>query len=249
LGNFGFFLLQQGERERGRLLICESLEMSSQLGNIYDSGKCHQFLAWLDSEEGDRTGAIMHHREAFRCFKQVGSPEAKKVRADLRRLEAEAAVESPFKPEVVRVVRALLNDKSSWEEIRALLEQEQMLLMTEEADQLFCALIEQAQQDDTRIAKDRADYFAAHLLLLRDARASSMPAAWDRFMQTLRIDEQDNEMHSAPIAEGLTQEEAERAAQNAAFLAKQFGFSTDDPQLPALQQHLRDFLAEQQETQ
>ena len=247
LGNFGLFLHRAGERARGRRLINESLEMSSRLSNIYDVGKCHQFLAWLDGDEGNRVGAMTHYREALRYFEQVGSPEARKVRADLRRLEAAAAVERPFNPEVVRVVRAFLNDNNSWEETRALLEHEQALL-TDETDQFLSALIEQAQRDETPVAQDRADYFAAHLLLLRDARASDIPVAWDRFKQALLLDEQEEGAQSSLPAEGLTQEEAERAAQSSSFLAKKFGLSSDDPQLPTLQQHLRDFLSEQQET-
>jgi tetratricopeptide (TPR) repeat protein len=249
LGNFGLFLYRQGEQERGRAFIHESLEMSQRLHHSYDVGKCHQFLAWLASDEGNRAEAITHYREALRCFERVGSPEAKKVRADLRQVQAEIAVERPFKPEVVRVVRALLHDHNSWEETHALLEQEQALLLTNETEQFLGALIDQAQQDGTPVAQDRADYMAAHLFLLRDARASTVSAAWERFRQTLLITEEPEEAPEVSPATSLTHEEAAHAAENASFLAKKFGLPSDDPQLPILQQHLRDFLAEQQETQ
>ncbi len=199
-GNLGFFLAQQGERERGRGLINESLEISKRLGKIDDMGKCHQFLAWLDSEEGNRVYAIAHYREALRCFEQVQSPDAEQVRVDLRKLEADAALERPFKPEVVRAVRALLNDNASWKETRALLEREQALLLTDEADQFLGALIEQVQQGEAADAQARADYYAAHLFLLRDARASSIGAAWARFKRTNLLDEQDERLPGAAEA-------------------------------------------------
>ena len=248
LGNFGLFLHQQGEQEHGRALINESLEMSTRLGNIYDIGKCHQFLAWLDSDEGNRADAIAHNNKALGCFKQVLSPETRQVRADLHKLEADVAVERPFRQEVVRAARALLSDNISWEGMHALLEREQALLLTDETDQFFCALIEQAQQSNAPDDQDRADYFAAHLFLLRDARASNISAAWARFEPTLLLDEQDEEPRGSSQAEGLTGNKAMRVAQDVSFLAEKFGLSSDDPQLPTLQRHLLDYLTEQQNT-
>ena len=43
---------------------------------------------------------------------------------------------------------------------------------------------------------------------------------------------------------GLTEEEAERAAQDAAFLAEKFGLAADDPSIPALQEQVRQMLAQ-----
>src|SRR5262249_3873418 len=43
---------------------------------------------------------------------------------------------------------------------------------------------------------------------------------------------------------GLAEEEAERAAQDAAFLAEKFGLAADDPNIPAIQEQLRQALAQ-----
>jgi hypothetical protein len=84
--SFGFFLRKYGQRERGRKLIEEALAICERLSDISGVGDCHQFLAWLDRDAGNATGAIAHFREALRCFEQVQSPDAEEVRADLRRL-------------------------------------------------------------------------------------------------------------------------------------------------------------------
>ena len=90
LRNLGVLIGQNGQPERGRALIEESLSLSTQLGDPMAAGKCHQFLAWLDRDAGDRAGAIAHYREALRRFEQVRSPDAEDVRRDLRALGEDA---------------------------------------------------------------------------------------------------------------------------------------------------------------
>ena len=90
LRNLGALIGQHGQPERGRALIEESLSLSTQLGDPMTTGKCHQFLAWLDEQSGDRAGAIVHYREALRRFEQVRSPDAEDVRRDLRALGEDA---------------------------------------------------------------------------------------------------------------------------------------------------------------
>jgi tetratricopeptide (TPR) repeat protein len=88
LRNLGVFIGQRGEPVQGREMIAEALAISERLSDVYNIGKAHQFLAWLDRDEGNRAGAIAHYREALRRFEQVQSPDAEDVRADLRRLGA-----------------------------------------------------------------------------------------------------------------------------------------------------------------
>jgi tetratricopeptide (TPR) repeat protein len=90
LRKLGVFIGQHGEPEQGRALIRESLAISERLSDIYNIGKCHQFLAWLDEGEGKRAEAIEHYREARRCFARVQAPDAA-ARARLRALGAEEA--------------------------------------------------------------------------------------------------------------------------------------------------------------
>jgi len=182
LRNLGVFIGQHGEPEPGRQMIAEALAISERLSDIYNIGKAHQFLAWLDEGEGNNAGAIAHYREALRRFEQVQSPDAQEVRADLRKLEADEAFERPFRPEVVRALRAFLNTPS-WPEMRSVLEREQALLLTDEADQFLSALIEQAQQSNDPEAQQQANLLIAHLLLLLRARESDIPTAWAWFEQ------------------------------------------------------------------
>lgn len=67
-------------------MIEEALEICTQLDAPYDTGKCHQFLAWLDEEAGNRAGMVAHYRAALRLFTQVRSPDADEVRDELRAL-------------------------------------------------------------------------------------------------------------------------------------------------------------------
>jgi tetratricopeptide (TPR) repeat protein len=87
LVNFGYFSAEQlGDPERGRKLILNSLAISDTLNNVYNAGKCHQFLAWIDEDGGNLENAVAHYREALRRFVQVQSPDAERVREDLRAL-------------------------------------------------------------------------------------------------------------------------------------------------------------------
>jgi tetratricopeptide (TPR) repeat protein len=91
LRNLGVFLAQQfDEPAEGRRRILDSLAISERLGGVYEMGKCHQFLAWIDEGEGNREATISHYREALRRFEQVQSPDAEDVREALRRLGGEA---------------------------------------------------------------------------------------------------------------------------------------------------------------
>ncbi|HEX6798449.1 MAG TPA: NB-ARC domain-containing protein [Ktedonobacterales bacterium] len=89
LRNLGIFIGQRDEPERGRAMIEEALEICTELGAVRETGKCHQFLAWLDRDEDNRAGMIAHYREALRLFTQVHSPVADEVRAALRALGEE----------------------------------------------------------------------------------------------------------------------------------------------------------------
>lgn len=179
LRNLGVFIGQNGEPAQGRQMIAEALAISERLGDIYNIGKAHQFLAWLEQREGNAPAAIAHYREALRCFEQVQSPDAEEVRADLHKMEFEL----PFTPAVVRAVRVFLNT-ASWPETRVVLEQEQVLLM-DEADQFLLALVEQAQQSADPDAQQQANLLAAHGLLLRKARESDIPTAWAWFEENV----------------------------------------------------------------
>jgi tetratricopeptide (TPR) repeat protein len=90
LRNLGIFIGQRGEPEQGRKMIAEALAISERLSDISNIGKSRQFLATLDRDAGNRAEAIVHFREALRCFEQVQSPDAEQVRADLRQLGANA---------------------------------------------------------------------------------------------------------------------------------------------------------------
>ncbi|WIG59789.1 MAG: hypothetical protein OJF49_002536 [Ktedonobacterales bacterium] len=87
LRNFGVFLARkQGEPERGSAMIEQSLSICERLSDIQGIGYCHRFLAVLDEDARNRSGAIAHYREALRRFVQVESPDAEDVRGALRRL-------------------------------------------------------------------------------------------------------------------------------------------------------------------
>jgi len=88
LRNLGMMLAQNlGEVATGRAMIEESLTLSERLGQVYETGKCHEFLAWLDRDAGNRLEAAEHYRQALQRYEQVNSPDAETVRHDLQRLE------------------------------------------------------------------------------------------------------------------------------------------------------------------
>ncbi len=135
LRDLGNLLRIEQQLDQARILLQQALEISTRLGSIQYIGDCHQFLAWVEADVDNRSASVAHDHEALRCFVQVQSPDAEDVRAHLRALE----VEESFPPDVVRAVRAFLNI-ASWPETRAILEQEQALLLRDEVDQfLKCA--------------------------------------------------------------------------------------------------------------
>jgi tetratricopeptide (TPR) repeat protein len=87
--NLGIFTAQQGEVSSGRAMIEQSLAIAQRLGDVYQIALCHQSLARLYTDIGERPNALAHYREALRTFEQVGSPEAESVRDSLRRLGSE----------------------------------------------------------------------------------------------------------------------------------------------------------------
>jgi tetratricopeptide (TPR) repeat protein len=87
LRRLGVFVVERGDPGSGRKLILEALTICEQLRDILGEGECYQFLARIDEAEGNPVEAIGHFREALRCFAQVQSPSAEKVRTDLQRLE------------------------------------------------------------------------------------------------------------------------------------------------------------------
>ena len=66
LRNLGVFLAQRfDEPAEGRRRILDSLAISERLGGVYEMGKCHQFLAWIDEGEGNREARL--RTTARRC--------------------------------------------------------------------------------------------------------------------------------------------------------------------------------------
>ncbi len=80
--------LDRGRIAEGRQLIDQSRAIYERLGDVYEIGRCHQQLAWLDERERKHDEVIAHYREALRRFEQVQSPDAEDVRAALRELGA-----------------------------------------------------------------------------------------------------------------------------------------------------------------
>lgn len=215
LRDFGTFLRKHGQPERGRDFLNEALVVSERLGDISEIGKAHQFLAWLERDEGRPESAISHYRKALHCLGQVFSPDAEEVRSDLRQLE------------IVQALIAFVNTKSG-EEARAVLEREQVLLLTDEADQFLSSQIEQAQQNNDA---HHADSLKNPHAVLRRARETGISTALAEFEASRKMGRN---------LTALTGEEAERAAQNATFLAEMLGLAPDDPRVPIFQQQLRD---------
>ncbi len=87
-------------------------------------------------------------------------------------------------------------------------------------------------------------YLETHLTLLRHAREIGILAAWDEF-KAEHIASREDQGSEAGV--GLTQEEADRGAEDAAFLAEKLGLAADAPQIPALQERLRQMLAQAQQ--
>ncbi|HLW02283.1 MAG TPA: TIR domain-containing protein [Ktedonobacterales bacterium] len=88
LRDFGSFLEQRSEPERGRKLMLEGLALLQRLNDVLNLGWCYERLAWLEQRQGNNAAAIAYFREALRCLEQVQSPDAEKVRARLRKLGA-----------------------------------------------------------------------------------------------------------------------------------------------------------------
>ena len=143
--------------------------------------------------------------------------------------------------EEVRAIKAFLAT-NSWEETRSVLEREQALLLTESVSQFLADAITHAWQSDDPEIRKRAQYLEAHLTLLQRAREVGIPAAWEEFTAVYISSSEEEQRAEGQI--GLTEEEAERAAQDAAFLVEKFGLDVDDPTIPAIQAQLRQKLAE-----
>jgi tetratricopeptide (TPR) repeat protein len=181
LSDFGHFLSQETtEEDRARTMITESIEISKQLSYVYRLGKCYQYLAWLDNRQQKRGEALTHYREALHCFVQVQAPEVEEVRGDLFIVEANA--------EIVAAVQAFTSIKmSSSAEIRNVLEKEQALLLTDEADQILSVLISQVRQNvDHRAQRKRSNVLSAYRVLLHKAREAGISAAVEYVNDTAR---------------------------------------------------------------
>jgi uncharacterized protein (DUF1778 family) len=83
-------------------------------------------------------------------------------------------------PEEVRAISAFFNT-AAWDETRDVLEREQTLLLTDRADELLSAALEQDRQNHDPESQKLAAYTEAHLKLLRRAREVGIPAAWEEF--------------------------------------------------------------------
>jgi hypothetical protein len=141
----------------------------------------------------------------------------------------------------MQAIRAFLNT-NSWDETRAVLEREQALLLTESASRFLLEALEHARQSDDLEMQQRGDYLEAHLALLHRAREVGISAAWEEFQATYMSREDEEEGAAGQIT--LTEDEAERAAQDAAFLVEKLGLDAGDPEIPAVQEHLRQKLDE-----
>jgi Tfp pilus assembly protein PilF len=89
LRGWGFLLCQQNERARGRDMIEQSMAISERLNDVYNIGKCQEYLASIEAQQGNREEAIAHCQEALRRYEQVQSSDAEKIREALRRLDEE----------------------------------------------------------------------------------------------------------------------------------------------------------------
>jgi tetratricopeptide (TPR) repeat protein len=86
LRNLGAFIGLHGERDAGRAFIQEGFAISTALEDQQGIGDCHQFLAWLARNAGDRATARAEFAQALAIFEQLGSPDADDVRRDLAAL-------------------------------------------------------------------------------------------------------------------------------------------------------------------
>ena len=84
----------------------------------------------------------------------------------------------------------------SWYETRAALEGEQLLLLTDKADQIITSLIEQHERYDEQQRTRVAQYILLHRMLLRRARMVGIPRAWKRF--EVEIQEQERVTNLTP---------------------------------------------------
>ncbi len=169
LSEYGDFLRQAGDQARARMLLNEAIQISGKIDYTYRLGKCHQYLAKLEEQQGDNAGAIASYRTALSYFEQVGAAELKEVPADVVVLETD--------PEIVRAVRAFTGTTSR-EEAQTYLQRERSLLFTDSADQLLSALVDQVRQNaDPEAEMTRSVHLRARLYELRNARQAILQAA------------------------------------------------------------------------
>lgn len=147
-----------------------------------------------------------------------------------RQLEQPHGQVSDAPPEEVHPILQAFVTTSSWEETRAFLEREQALLLTNTANQLLESWVIQAAQNNHT---GQANYLNNHRILLLQARKLGIPDAWAEFERFTSPEKPEDEMFA------LTAEEAERAAQDAAFLAEKLGISADHPSVLVMQKQLR----------
>jgi tetratricopeptide (TPR) repeat protein len=169
LSEYGDFLRQAGDQARARMLLNEAIQISGKIDYTYRLGKCHQYLAKLEEQQGDNAGAIASYRTALSYFEWVGAAELKEVPADVVVLETD--------PEIVRAVRAFTGTTSR-EEAQTYLQRERSLLFTDSADQLLSSLVDQVRQNaDPEAEMTRSVHLRARLYELRNARQVILQAA------------------------------------------------------------------------
>lgn len=171
LSEYGDFLRQYGDQERSRILLNEAMQTSEKIDYTYRLGKCHQYLAMLEEQQGNNAEAIANYRAALRYFERVNAAELKEVPADLLMAETD--------PEIVQAVQTFAST-TSWEEEQVQLQQKPGLLFTDSADQLLSALVDQVRQNaDPEAEKKRSAQLKERLGVLRNARESYSSEARD----------------------------------------------------------------------
>jgi tetratricopeptide (TPR) repeat protein len=168
LSEYGDFLREHGDQERARILLDEAIQTSERIDYTYRLGKCHQYLAKLEEQQGNTAEALANYRAALRYFERVNAAELKEVPADLLTLETD--------PEIVQAVRAFASTTSSEEQVQ--LQREPGLLFTDSADQLLSALADQERQNaDPEAERKRSAHLKERLGALRNARESDFSDA------------------------------------------------------------------------
>jgi tetratricopeptide (TPR) repeat protein len=87
LHNLGKLAQERNELEEAWQLYNESLEIEKRLGNQDGIAISIHHLGLLAEHRGNKMEAARLFREALSIFEKLGSPEAKKVRKDLKRVE------------------------------------------------------------------------------------------------------------------------------------------------------------------